>query len=130
MRAKAYYELGTLSALNAKTTMVLAQDFRHIELNVLASSVVTGFTLKVYKSDQLTPPDISSAVSATNKYSTVQVINKATGATVDGATGIVVNANGMQTFEVNDNVARWVGVMMTARTDGTANIDISLVNDN
>jgi len=58
--------------------MVFAQDFRHVELNIFSSSVTTGYTLSVFSSDQEARPILTSAVSATNKYSLIQVTNKNT----------------------------------------------------
>lgn len=129
MRTKAYYELWTLDADWEATAVILTQDFRHMDFNVLASGVTTGFTLTVYKSDQLSQPDITSAVSATNMYVPVQVINKEDGSAIDGDTGIVLASDGMTSYEINDNIARWVGIKMTARTDGQALITMTLANN-
>lgn len=129
MRTKAYYELWTLDTNGEITSIILTQDFRHIDFNVLASGITTGFTLTVYKSDQLAIPDLSSAVSTTNMYVPVQIVNKNNGAVIDGSTGIVLWANGLTSYEVNDNVARWIGIKMTARTDGQAFITMNLANN-
>ena len=113
-----YDSLPTLSADEEATPMVFAQDFRHVELNIFSSSVTTGYTLSVFSSDQEARPILTSAVSATNKYSLIQVTNKNTWANVTGTAGIVVTANGLLKFEINDNKSRWYGVRITTHADG------------
>lgn len=130
MRTKAYYELGSIWADWESTNLVLSQDFRHIELNVLSSWVTTWHTITVYKSDQLEQPNITSPVSSINKYTTVQIVNKDDGNPIDGSTWIGITNNGMTTYEINDNLARWIWVRVTSYTDGNSDISISMSNNN
>ena len=127
-RDSASYDMATIDAVNEATPMVLAVDFRHIWLDLNAADTA-AYTLTVYASDQESRPDLTSAVIATNTYSVVQVINKDTGAAIDGTTGIVIAANGFTRYEINDNSARWVWVKLTAFTTGSATVKIAL-NDN
>ncbi len=124
-----YDSLWTLAALDAVTTMVLTQDFRHIELSVFSSSITTWYTLTVYGSDQNDRPDLSSAVSATNRYGEIQVVDKNDWNAITGTTGIVITANWLKKYEVNDNKSRWVGVKITAYTDGSSVPTINLADN-
>lgn len=124
-RSKASYDLDAISTLDSATPMVLAEDFRHIWLNLDASDTAV-YTLTVYASDQENRPDLTSAVSATNNFTAVQVINKDNTDSIDGSTWIVITADGFTRYEVNDNSARWIGVKITAYTTGVAKIQIAL----
>lgn len=118
MRQTAQSTEFTLSSLNEATPMVLAQDFRHIGFNIDADDTAS-YTITAYASNQWERPDLTSAVSSTNQYSTVQVKDLVDNASIDGGTGIVISADGFTRYEVNDNNARWIGLKVTAYTSGT-----------
>ncbi len=124
-RDSASYELATIWALDEATPMVLSEDFRHIWLNLNADNTAV-YTLTVYASDQEDRPDLTAAVSATNDFSVVQVINKANWSSIDGGTWIGITTDGFTRYEINDNAARWVWVKITAYTTGDATIRIAL----
>lgn len=128
-RNTADYGAFTLDALNEATPMQLAQDFRHIEIDVTASSVTSWYTLTVYTSNQETRPDLTSAVSTTNRYTVAQVVNLDDWDPISGSTGIVITTDWESSYEVNENKATWVWVKMTARTDGQADINFSLADN-
>ncbi len=124
-----YDSLATLWADEEATPMILSQDFRHVELNVFSSSVTTWYTLSVFVSDQNARPDLTAAVSATNKYAVIQVTNKDTWANIDGSTWIAITADWLRKFEINDNKSRWVGVRITTYTDWTCTPTINLADN-
>ena len=124
-RSKASYDLTALDALNEATPMILAEDFRHIGLNLNAASSA-DYTLTVYASDQESRPDLTSAASATNTYSAVEVVNKDTWASIDWSTWIVIASDGFTRYEINDNSARWVWVKITTFSAWTATIQMAL----
>lgn len=129
LRNTASYWPFTLDALNEATPMQLATDYRHLQIDVDASSVTTGFTLTVYKSNQEDRPDLSEAASATNNYKVVEAVFLDNWDGIDGSTGIVISADGFYGYEINDNKARWVWVKITARTDWTASVNFSFADN-
>ena len=124
-RCRASYDMATLDALDEATPMVLAEDFRHIGIELTAANTA-AYTLTVYASDQEDRPDLTSAASATNVYSAVQVINKADWSPLDWWTWIVIAADWFTRYEINDNAARWIWIKMTARTTWDATIKFAL----
>lgn len=86
-----------------------------------------AFTLKLWASDQVDPPDAAEAQSTTNQYDFVDMIDKEDGASVDGDTGFVVSAaDDHRQFEANVNGARWMGILATAGTAGEATVKFRL----
>jgi hypothetical protein len=126
-----YDSLTSLWAAGDTTKMVLAQDFRHMEFSIFSSSVTTWHTITVYCSDQEDRPDLTSAVSTTNRYAAVQVIPKINGAAIDWDTGIVITSDGHTKYEINDNKSRWVGLKIDTGnyTDWTSDVTINLADN-
>lgn len=130
LRTTAIYDsLATMDAQNEYIQFLWAKDFRHIDFTVIASSVTSWFTLTVYGSDQQARPDISASVSATNSYAVLQVVDKNTWDPIDGSTWIVITGNWQTRYEINDNLSTWIGIKMTARTDWTANVIVSMADN-
>lgn len=121
------YSLGTLDAANENTGFVLSTDFRHAVFTLtLANSF--AWTVKFYGSNSLTQPDFGSAASATNEYSTTEVIALEDGSPVVWDTWLVATGSSdwVLRYEINENKNRWLGVKVTARTawDVTVTLDL------
>lgn len=119
------YDLTSLTALNEATPMILSGDFRNAVFTIHATDTA-AYTLKFYISNQEERPDLTSAVSATNLYSETKVINLNDGASITGTTWLAVSANGVIMVELNQNLNRWIWVKVSAYTSGTANLSVTL----
>lgn len=113
--------------------VMLVKDFRNIELQVSTSGTAT-VTLKVAgslgkPSSQATTsprydyPNIGATVSPENPYTFLQIVNLASGATVDGSTGIVTaGADITNNYEVNINSTKYFTVIPISWTAGAITI--------
>ena len=119
--------LATLNAADEATKMILVKDYQHIVFTLIASGSANA-TVKVYHStsNSWVRPDLTSVASATNIYSTVEVINLSDGSTVDWGTGIAYagSSDGIKQIGVNVNATNWVGIKMTARSAGQVAIEL------
>jgi hypothetical protein len=72
LRNTAFYTPTAMDAANEDTKMLFSLDYR----NAVWDLYLTGFTgtIKFYASNQEERPDLDSAVSATNRYDTVDVV--------------------------------------------------------
>lgn len=108
---------------------MLVIDYRHIEL-ALDTANSASMTIKVQGSIQATKPDFSSAQSATNQWSYIQLIDLADQSTIAGATGVVLTGtDAHRLFEVNTNGLVWVSAVVTAYSAGNATVQVMPVND-
>jgi hypothetical protein len=89
-----------------------------VKLNILAASVTSGGTFKIWVSDQYEKPDFTAVLSATNRYYQSAVIPVGS-TTADPLTDITISANGLTAYELNTNGVMWVCIELDARTDGT-----------
>lgn len=131
LRKTASYWPRTLDAANEDTLMLPCGDFRNAIWTVTAETSFSG-TLKFYTSNmEWTRPDIDSAASATNQYSTTQVVNLWSGATIAGDTGFVAtwSSDGVYQFEVNTNANYWAGAILTARAAGAVTLSLDLFDN-
>ena len=83
-RSTASYDLGTLDAQDEATLMVFSKDFRNAIFTVIAADSASC-TIKFYgsNSDESIRPVLTSAASASNEYSSVQVVSLSTGNPTD-----------------------------------------------
>lgn len=110
--------------------MLFSADFRNAVWTVTAANSA-NCTIKFYSSNQETRPDLDSAASATNQYSTVEVVDLEDRTSIDGDTGVSYagSGDGTRRFELEDNYNRRIGVIMTARSAGDITLDVSLSNN-
>lgn len=129
-KTTAYYELWTLDAANEYTPMVLSTDFRNAIFTLTAADSA-ACTIKFYQSTTEDRPNLGAAVSATNVYSTVQVVNLEDGQGIEWDTWVVYawSSDGVHTYEMNTNANRWVGCIMTARAAGSVKITVALADN-
>lgn len=130
LKNTADYPLWTLDAANEFTPMVLSTDFRNAIFTLTAADSASC-TIKFYQSNADQRPNLWAAVSATNIYSTVQVINLEDGQGIQWDTGVVYawSSDGVHTYEMNTNANKWIGCIMTARTAGSVKIDVALADN-
>lgn len=126
------YNLGSASANGLiGSVTVKARDFRHANVCITASGGFAG-TVKIYGSIQEPKPTLTSAASATNAYSPLQVINLDTAATTNGSTGLVftgVGTDGTTTYEINVNLQQWVGIVVSNYSAGSVSAIITLADN-
>lgn len=127
LRTTAHYEPAAMDAANEDTKMLWSWDFRHAIWTITAASSA-ACTIKFYSSNMETRPDLDSAVSNTNQYSTVQVIKLADWTAVDWNTGLVYtwSEDWVIQVEINENANKWLWIIMTARAAWsiTASLDL------
>lgn len=104
-------------------------DYRHIEMAIDTTNSAS-MTIKVQGSIADSMPDFSSAASATNQWSYIQLIDLADQSTIAGATGLVLaGTDTHRLFEVNTNGLSWVCAVVTARVAGNVTVQVKPVND-
>lgn len=107
--------------------IALVSDFTHAELSFDTSSAFNG-TVKIAgslgkplsaESTHGDTPNFGATVSPSNPYSFVQIINLATNAGVDGATGITSAGTDLDNlYEININALKYICPIVTAWTAG------------
>lgn len=99
---------------------VFCGDFRHVQFDYGTTDSAT-MTIKVLVAMGETPPDFSSAASATNRYNEADyALSDNGGAITDGDTGIVFSGtDGVGYISVNVDGADWAALKITAYTQGT-----------
>lgn len=114
-------------------TVMLVADFRNVELQVGTSGTAT-VTFKIAGSQGIpgkeasgSPrfdlPNFGATVTPANPYTFLQVVNLDTGATTNGATGIVVaGADINNNYEVNTNAVKWVTVIPVSWSAGAISV--------
>lgn len=132
MRNTAQYALDQLttdSGAGSYTQMVFCEDYKNLKLEFLKAWSSCTMTVKVYQSDSEDRPDLWAAASATNKYTTIQVVDWKTGTAVNGDTGIAITTDGIDVYSVNVDWARWIGLVCTAFTKGTLDVVATMYTD-
>jgi hypothetical protein len=128
LRTTANYDLWTLDAANEYTTFIFSKDFRNAIFTLIIASSFS-WTIKFYSSNSETRPTFASSASATNEYTTVEVINTADGTDIlKWGTGFVAtgSSDGILQYEVNENNNTWIWVKMTARSAWSVSIKLDL----
>lgn len=100
-------------------------SFRHVVLMLTVTGAGAASTaVKFRATGQQDVPAFASAASQTNFHTPVQVKNLSDGASVNGATGALVDATGVFMFEVNTNLISWLGLDLTAIGAAAFTIDV------
>lgn len=74
-----------------------------------------------------TPPAFGSAQSVSNNWDYVQMIDLNDGSAITGDTGLVLTGtDDFRLFEININGLDFISFVITARSAGTATIDVQL----
>ena len=126
------YTALTAQAATGASPAFFSGDHRHQTFQVTAP-VNTSLTFKFVASNSKEAPDFSAAQSETNVYDFVEVIDLQDHSAIDGDTGVALDnttaAVNVRRYEVNDNNPRWVGIVVSAYTDGSLSATLDLVND-
>lgn len=121
--------LFSAKAATGSTVAFPVSDRQHV-FATYSSTGSANFTMKFQVSDQIVAPDFSSAASATNRWTYVQVKELITATAIDGATGIAqAGADAVRLFEVNTNGQRWFGATITAYAAGAINLHVCAKNN-
>jgi len=114
---------------NATSTILLnTSSYRNTLISVFASTGSTG-TIKVKGSNE-DEPAFGSAVSATNKWDYVGIVNLNSHQEITGDTGVVyTGATGVEIFEVNVNAFKWITVELTGYSAGEFTVEACQTNN-
>lgn len=123
-RAYVQYTWGSIGANNTSSKVISVRDFRHLVLDVIVSWTAT-LTFKVYGWNGDTPPNPASAVSSTNRFHTLQVVDRNSGTNITGSTGVAYagTSDGGQSYEVNTDGLDWVVIRTSAYTQGAIDVN-------
>ena len=129
-RTTASYDLWTLDATNENTWFIFSKDFRNAIFTLIIDNSF-AWTIKFYSSNSETRPDFSSAASATNEYSTVQVVALEDWTNIAWDTWIVATwtSDWVVQYEINENWNQWLWVKMEARSAGDVTIKVDLFDN-
>jgi len=117
-----YKILYNAAAADGIGSAMLTKDLRHLVLTLAALGISgESCVVKVQGSDSEAMPTFSSAASITNDWEYIQVIDLESGDAIDGATGITVNADGVNRYELQSNLTQWVNIIIST-TSGTFNL--------
>lgn len=108
----------------SETYRVYVDVSQYANLSVqLAYDASFAGTLKVYGSLMSGQPDVTLAVSTSNMFSAIALLDMDASSVTVGSTGIVVTAGsaGAKAVDVQFNTLRWVCVEVT-RSAGTFNV--------
>jgi len=118
-----YGQLFSAKGATGVSTTFDVRDFTTIYVAVtLATSA--SLTMKCYQSIQKTEPTFSSSASASNIWSTVEMVDLEDEAKVAGDTGIVCtgSSDGTRTYAINTGGAAWIAFDVTAFAAGTVSV--------
>lgn len=129
MRQVITYDVGTASANGAMKTL-FCKDFKHLTFTITASSSFAG-TIAILGTEQEAVPTITSAASATNQYSPIQVVDLDNDSPTNGSTKLVYAgaSDGTKTYEINSNVLQWVGFLVSGYSAGSVKITATFADN-
>lgn len=109
------------AAANGASTPQNFASFRDVELQV-AQTAFTG-TIQFVGSNADAAPDFSSAASASNPWSYIQVVDQIDSSSIAGGTGIVsVTVTSVRNLEANSNAFKWIGVVISGYGAGSVTV--------
>ena len=131
LRTTASYDLWTLDAANEFTPMIFSQDFRTAVFTLVGAGSANA-TVKFFGSWQEgSRPTLEDVASATNEYSSVQVVRLSDWTPIDWDTGVVYAwaSDWVSRYEINENGNQWLGIKMTARAAWSVSIKVDLYDN-
>lgn len=130
MRDQKFYTLLDAAAAANAYKWIAVEDFRNIIFSVATDGGGdAALTIKFIGSISEIPPVPTSAQSVTNMFDYVQVKDYEDAAAIDGETGIsVATADDYRIVEANVNGLKWIGVIVTARTEGEVTVTARAFN--
>lgn len=122
------HKYATMLSAKAATGYSVAysvSDFKNASIALIGTGATVGLTFKICGSVQDTAPTFSTAQSATNVWDYIDVLDMEDGSSIDGDTGIAFAAADVRQFEVNTENLQWIGVQVSALTNGTGTAILS-----
>jgi len=90
-----------------------------------------AMTVKFVGSISEEAPDFNKAQSTTNQWDYVEIVDTEDGSAIDGDTGIAVStADDHRQFAINTDNLRWVGAIISSRTEGECRISLNATSFN
>lgn len=77
-----------------------------------------SMVVKIQASTDDTAPDFNAAASATNRWTYLSFVNKDSGSTVAGSTGLTASGVAQAVLELNTHGMNWVTLALTTYTSG------------
>jgi hypothetical protein len=111
--------------------VINVRDFRNCVVKIGTASSA-NMTIKAQGAissinSEFTAPDFASAQSVSNNWDYIQMIDLNDGSQITGDTGIVLTGtDDFRLFEININGLDYITFNITARSAGTATIDVQL----
>jgi hypothetical protein len=112
----------TAQAATGASAASNVHDFKNMAIMVSGAGTAS-MTLQVVGSIADTAPTLSSAASATNPYSLIQIKEMIDDGNFNGQ--VTIAADGVRMFRVNVDQLEWIGVKVSAYTSG--NITVTLL---
>jgi len=122
------YDIWTQNTTAGVAKTIFSKDFRNVIFDVI-SATSANQVIKFVASKQESKPDFNSAVSTTNRWQYVQVIDLSTGNPVDGSTWYTFSWVESKQFELNLNGENWVGLYLASGSAGSINSAVILTDN-
>lgn len=123
-----------LDAANAANTelMVPCEDFSNAVFSIdTDGGGDANLTVKFTGSIAEDKPDTSAAQTVTNSYDFIEVTDVEDKVSLDGDTGLVVTGADMHRLtKVEIRGLKWIGVIVTARSQGEVTVNLRLFTNN
>lgn len=120
----------TITSLVSTVGTYYAKGFRNVvtELFPVTSPSYKLFFVKS-NTESNTKPDFANASSDSNQWSYEEIIDLNDGSAIDGTTGVTISATTTRSFEWNNNIATWVGIIVTNYSAGNLTGNILMSNN-
>ncbi len=119
-----------INSNNTNSKVIPVRDFRHIVLDLVVSWSA-NLTFKVYWANWDIKPNVSNAVSATNRYYPIQIVDRNNWTNITGATWVTYTwtSDGWQSYEINTDWLDFVVIRTTAYTAGSIDLKFHLYDN-
>jgi len=107
------------------------QDFKTVTMALKSTAAALNCTLQFVGSISEEAPDFNAAISTTNIYDFIDIIDLEDNASIDGETGIAAagaSLTGM--YQANVDGLKWFSMIYKIGTAGSLNIDVRLFTEN
>jgi len=132
-RNSVFYDLWSISSVT-NTDVVFCREYRNVIIDVFASATA-NLTFKVMWGisawTNQTPPDIWAVASNTNRYASIESIDKEDWTIIDWDTWITYTwvSDWVHHYVVNSDGLDWMWLKVTARTGWTVDFKVRLYNN-
>lgn len=106
-------------------------DFKTVTLAVKSTATALNCTMQFVGSISEDAPDFNKAISTTNLYDFIDIIDLEDNASIDGDTGLAVAGSTLTgMYQANVDGLKWFSMIYKIGTAGSANIDVRLFTEN